>query len=304
MELTEYQRQARRTDQRAHADADPMLVPLFGLATEVGSLLGQFKKKLRDGDAHEQFRDLAAEDLGDILWYCATAASTLGLSLGDIAAGNLAKTHARWLPALRLADASLLDSGFAPHEQFPRRFEIFFEVVDTDRGPRVQMTMDGRPVGNTLSDNAWEDMGYRWHDALHLAYVACLGWSPTMRGLMGHRRRSNPQLDEVEDGGRAIVLDEGIAAFTYDYARKHRYLDGITTIDDQLLKTIRSAVAGLEVETTSAAEWEHAILQGFAVFRSLWRHNGGLVIGDLHARTLTYHQQGATGEQHLHQQAA
>jgi hypothetical protein len=41
MELLEYQRQAARTDQHAHADADPLLVPLLGLAGEIGTLQGE-----------------------------------------------------------------------------------------------------------------------------------------------------------------------------------------------------------------------------------------------------------------------
>jgi len=298
MELLEYQRQAARTDQHAHADADPLLVPLLGLAGEIGTLQGEYKKRLRDGSAHEGFQSKVAEDLGDILWYSAAVASRLGLNLADIAAANLAKTRARWLPGLRVAGTAFYDDGFPATEQLPRRFTVVFEEIGTDRGMRVQMTLDGAPVGAPLSDRAYEEIGYRWHDALHLAYVACLGWSPTMRGLMQRRRKSKPLLDEIEDGGRAVVLDEGIAAFTYDYARQHRYLDGVTAIDDHLLKTIRSAVVGLEVEDKTAADWEHAVLQGFTVFRELWHNNGGTVIADLHARTLTYQQQGeahATG---------
>lgn len=294
MDLLEYQRQAARTDQHAHGDADPLLLPLLGLASEIGTLQGEFKKRLRDGVAHQAFQSKIADDLGDILWYAAAVASRLGLNLADIATDNLAKTQARWLPRLRAADAAFYDDEFPAAEQLPRRFTVMFAEIDTERGMRVQMTLDGVPVGAPLSDRAYEEIGYRWHDALHLAYVACLGWSPTMRGLMGRRRKSKPLLDEIEDGGRAVVLDEGIAAFTYDYARQHRYLDGVTAIDDHLLKTIRSAVVGLEVEDKTAADWEHAILQGFTVFRQLWHNNGGTVTGDLHARTLTFHQQGDT----------
>ncbi|WP_372511654.1 hypothetical protein [Carbonactinospora thermoautotrophica] len=39
------------------------------------------------------------------------------------------------------------------------------------------MEMDGQPVGDSLSDKAYEDIGYRWHDVFHLSYAACLGWS-------------------------------------------------------------------------------------------------------------------------------
>jgi len=63
------------------------------------------------------------------------------------------------------------------------------------------MELDGRPVGDPLSDKACSDFGHRWHDVFHLAYSACLGWSPTFRTLICRRRVSDPVVNEVEDGG-------------------------------------------------------------------------------------------------------
>ena len=66
------------------------------LAGEAGELLNEYKKKLRDGDAHEHFTDRVAEELGDILWYLAATATKFGLDLDDIAERNIRKTQARW----------------------------------------------------------------------------------------------------------------------------------------------------------------------------------------------------------------
>ncbi|HYH75309.1 MAG TPA: hypothetical protein VD735_05110, partial [Candidatus Saccharimonadales bacterium] len=55
--------------------------------------------------------------------------------------------------------------------------------------------------------------GYRFHDALHLGLLAVTGWSPVMRSLLGLKRRSDPIVDTIEDGGRAIVLEEGLFGF-------------------------------------------------------------------------------------------
>jgi hypothetical protein len=52
-------------------------------------------------------------------------------------------------------------------------------------------------------------------DVFHLAYAAVLGWSPVTRKLLDRKRRSNPQVDLAEDGGRAIVIEEGIAAMAF-----------------------------------------------------------------------------------------
>src|SRR5260370_21016392 len=73
------------------------------------------------------------------------------------------------------------------------------------------MTVNGFPVGDPLTDNAWSETGYRWHDTLHLAHAVCLGWSPVFRGLAGIKRRSDPRTDHVEDRGRAAGADAAIA---------------------------------------------------------------------------------------------
>lgn len=147
----------------------------------------------------------------------------------------------------------------------------------------VRMELDGEVVGDPLSDKDYGDIGYRWHDAFHLPYAACLGWSPTLRTLIGQRRFGDQVVDQAEGGGRAKVIDEGVAALVFDYDRRHHFLDGVTAVDDSLLSTIHSVTTGLEVHARTAAEWEHAILSGFSVFRQLRKHNGGVVVGDLNA---------------------
>ena len=46
-----------------------------------GELVSEYKKFLRDGDAHTLFKDRFAEELGDVLWYLANLATKLGLRL-------------------------------------------------------------------------------------------------------------------------------------------------------------------------------------------------------------------------------
>ena len=80
MELNEYQRWANQTDQHPETgdlEAGPrsILVPLLGLASEVGELLGEHKKWLRDGDSYKVLPDRVKEELGDLLWYLSNVAS-------------------------------------------------------------------------------------------------------------------------------------------------------------------------------------------------------------------------------------
>lgn len=286
MELDEYQTLAQQTD-RTHrgSEDDARLIPLLGLAGEAGQLLSEYKKRLRDGPSHERFVDRVAEELGDILWYVANVAAKYGLSLDDVAQGNLTKTRERFLP---VSSVPQLDAEFEATERFPRRFVVAFDEVRSDGRVEVRMLMDGVLVGAALTDNAYKDDGYRFHDVFHIAFAAILGWSPVLRGLIKRKRRSNPQVDEVEDGGRAAVIEEGVVAAIFDYGRRHAFLSGVSDVDEALLRTVRGMCAHLEVAGQSDAAWRKAILDGFEVWRQVVDNAGGRVEADLDAQTVHY----------------
>jgi hypothetical protein len=141
-------------------------------------------------------------------------------------------------------------------------------------------------VGARIQDNAYDDDGYRFHDIFHLAHLAILGWSPVLRKLLNRKRRSDRWVDEVEDGGRAIVIEEGIVAFVFDYARKHEFLSGLREVDYDLLKTIRSLVVGLEVRACSVWQWERAIHEGYRVWRQIRTEKRGRLQIDVLSRSI------------------
>src|SRR2546425_13364991 len=100
MDIRTYQEEALKTDQvpiSGDHDADvSRLVPLLGLAGEAGELLTEYKKRIRDGEAHRMFKDRVSEELGDLLWYLANVASKFDLDLNVIAESNLDKVRDRW----------------------------------------------------------------------------------------------------------------------------------------------------------------------------------------------------------------
>ena len=242
------------------------------------------QEQLRDGPAHRAFKIRIREELGDILWYVADLCEKFGLDLDDVAVANLDKVKDRWRQSSHVAP---FDATFPEHERLPRHAEIEFQLRTLGDGRMASvMTWNGTALGNPLTDAARVEDGYRFHDAFHLAYAAVLGWSPVMRALMRRKRKSDPATDEAEDGGRAVVVEEGISALVFAYASAHSYLDGINHVDQQLLDTIRSLVGALEVSVLRSADWERAILTGFDVWRSLNRTRGGLVVLDADARTL------------------
>ena len=220
MDFQAYQEMALTTDQVPRGSEEGIIVPLLGLAGEAGELLSEYKKHLRDGAAHKLFKERVAEELGDLLWYLSNVASKFGLDLDDIAQKNLDKCRDRWGKLKSLSAAYMFDAGFPDHERFPRRFEV--EITDGLENGRIRMRafVNGRQVGDTLTDNARVGDGYRFHDVCHLAYAAVLGWSPVTRKHFQCKRRSDPCIDEVEDGGRAIATEEGISAMVFEYAQK------------------------------------------------------------------------------------
>lgn len=294
MDLREYQLKAAETDTVPRTsppgqipEGPEIMIPLLGMAGEVGTLLAEYKKHLRDGDAHLLFKERVAEDVGDLLWYVADVATKFELDLEEVAAANLKKARSRW-PGGESEARKLFDDSYPVEEQLPRNFDILVreEVVEGKLMVRCWLGSEG--VGDPLTDNAWEDDGYRFHDVFHLAHMTVLGWSPIMRSLLKKKRKSGQQVDEVEDGARAKVIEEAIAAIAYDYARKHKYLDGVRTLDYSLLKTIHGLVSDREVRVCTLQEWQQAILDGYRVWRQVWQNRGGIVSGDLVAKTLEY----------------
>jgi len=301
MDFREYQFRARTTDQHPRvswtadeAAKEPQkhnVIPLMGLVGEVGGLLSEYKKMLRDGAIHEQFPQQVAEELGDILWYVATVATKFGLDLSKIAEENIIKTEDRWHePGEK---RKLYDDDLPVAERLPRQFSYLFSHRAVGGGQRLVITDEatGEDHGDPLRDNAYEDDGYRFHDVLHFAFAAHLGWSPVWRKLLrskGRVAKRPAAIDDAEDGGRAQVIDEAIVAAAYVYADKHSFMDGAGAVDWQLLRHIKQMAANLEVKDRTTWEWNRALLDGFRVWRKLREHNGGTVSGDLTKNTLQF----------------
>ena len=176
-----------------------------------------------------------------------------------------------------------------PAEQLPRQFTaILKDTNDGESKHRMKMVFNGEPIGAELTDNARDPDGYRFHDILHLSFAAILGWSPVIRALLKRKRKSNSRLDEIEDGGRAIAIEEGVAALIFTYAMEHCLLDGIETIDWGILRTCQAMSTGLEVRHRALFDWERAIVSAFGAWREAIKHGGVCVIGDLEKKTFEF----------------
>lgn len=211
----------------------------------------------------------------------------LNISLKEILEANILKINDRFIPIEDL-DLSFyeFDKGFSEDESFEKIFEIEFV---TKANKKSYMKLNNVFIGDALNNNHRDDDGYKYHDVFHLAFATVLHWSPTFRALIKHKRKSNPQIDETEDSGRAIVIEEGLSAWLF---AKHK-LDKIDLTNENnitygMLKTIREFVHGYEVEKCPLQLWVSAITQGYSVFNQLSSHKGGIVKCDLVNRKITF----------------
>lgn len=206
------------------------------------------------------------------------------LSFSDVARANLRKARGAFLEP-RPEDLIDFDASFEVEEQLPRKFK--FRVKQRDSG-RSYLQWNGVFIGDPLTDNIADPDGYRFHDVFHLAYAAILHWSPVMRALIKQKRKSRQEYDEAQDGGRAIVVEEGLTAWIFSRAKELNFFEGQERISLGMLKTIGEFVAGYEVSKCPLKLWERAILDGYAVFRQLRDAQGGWIIGDRELRTIRY----------------
>lgn len=288
--LRQYQTDATATDQVPLTDEtnqEALMVPLLGLAGETGSLLSEFKKYLRQGDIYKPFEQQVTEELGDILWYVSNIASKMGLDMDEIARLNLAKLDDRYSREADLKEGqqSLFDShrsfdeGYPTGEKLPREIRAEFRSVSEGAQPKLCVTLNGEPMGDELTDNSHVEDGYRFHDVFHLTMCCRLGWSPILRKLLGCKRKSEPQIDEVEDGARAGIMEEAISAIVYGEAKNFSLFDGAESVEFSLLRTIKSMTSSFEIRACTHREWETVILEAFAVWREMIMHDGGIFVG-------------------------
>ena len=288
MDFRVYQERAAKTDRNPDKSAKGMMIPLLGLAGEAGQVLTEYKKYLRDGESHILFKERFAEELGDLLWYLSNTATKFDLDLAEVAEQNLVKCEERWGP---LPTRTPFDAESPDGQRFPRRFLVDFTTFhDENENPKVRVMYKGKPFGDELTDNAYTKDGYGYHDAIHLSFAAVLGWSPLTRKLLGVKRRDGNQVDlveRVEDGGRAIATEEGLSTMIFAYARDYNWLEGKSSVSTELLRMIKNLTEHLEVSVCTPGEWEHAIVQGFAVWREIKKRMAGTLIVNLNERTVT-----------------
>lgn len=297
---------------------------LMGLFAEVGSLAAHYRKHVRDGYKIDQLQSAIVEDLGDILWYVAAIATELRVKLSVVADKNISRVNDRYPingPASDNDKMQDFEKEFLFVERFPRQW--IFEFIESDNNEALKkvtvyireaverlddgsthtITSEGslaskfqlsKSFGDSVDDNTYVDDAYRYHDALHIAFMAVLHWSPVVRGLTKIKRRSNKEFDRVEHGARARDLEEALSALLKEFSKKKNDFKDIRDIDTEVRDVIRLVVGTLEVKSVPIHKWATAIQTGFKLMKDLEQNKGGFLSVDLDERTVHFLKQWPT----------
>jgi NTP pyrophosphatase (non-canonical NTP hydrolase) len=92
--LNKYQELANRSAGAGGEGEKRLMISALGLAGEAGEFANLVKKMTAHG--HPFDAGSLKDELGDVLWYLAEAATAVGLELGDIAAHNVDKLIKRY----------------------------------------------------------------------------------------------------------------------------------------------------------------------------------------------------------------
>lgn len=227
---------------------------------------------------YERLREVAAA--------LSSVAAATAISLEHAAKENVAKITSRW-PAARTYHP-LFDNDSPEEDQLPRRLDIEFRELSRGSRKVTLLRCNNLNFGDRVTDNIEDPDGYRYHDIFHFAHAVHLGWSPVVRALLRAKRKSDAAADEEQDGARAVILEEAVAAIVFSRAKHLAFFDGLDHVDYDLLKTVHGFVEGFEVAKVPLWQWEQAILDGYRIFRLLRVNRGGRVTLDLVNRSLHY----------------
>lgn len=321
MTFEDYQQQAVLTTIiNRHAVSGQVELAL-GLGAEAGSVSRIFKKVVRDGLGVAEQSEQLKDELGDVLWYVAVLADGVGFRLTDLAGANLDRTRDRYPGGAALSELTLPDlEGNAPEGQrFPRQMTFRMNQVEQGGMPHSEFSIthaapnpfpdgarkgdDGKlegftlheVIGDVVNDNADEEDGYRFHDAVHIAFMAVVGWSPVMRALLRLKRKYDRDIDRNQDGARARDLEEALSALLMSMSQTRNHYGSDNDVDGETRDIVRRVIGALEVRDVPIWLWASAIRQGFAAMNALQTNGGGWVKADLDARTVTFYSEDPDG---------
>lgn len=238
--------------------------------------------------------------IGEILWHLSALASLYWVKLSECM--NVVEEKSAFRnPQNKAGPDHSTKAG--KDEWFPDRFEVHFLDDGNNRTSMYWIEDEQviRKLGASLTDNNHDGDGYRFHDVMHVAFAAYLGWSPNLRSFMKLKRKSCKSLDEVEDGGRAKILEEAVILEIHEMAlAKRRQLHDAghqkigspyaydNALNFEFLRRLHDITYGHEVYDNPKQDWEDAIISGYECYHKLIEARGGVIHVDMVDRGIAF----------------
>lgn len=106
----------------------------------------------------------------------------------------------------------------------------------------------------------------------------------------GHdcKRKSNKEVDEIQDGGRAAAIEEALSALIFVKAKEASFYEVIRTVEYAVLRMIKDLTSHLEISVLPLKQWELAILAGCDTWRDVRTNGSGKIECDLNSQAITF----------------
>ena len=151
---------------------------------------------------------------------------------------------------------------------------------------------NGQQAGDVIDDNEYREDFYRFHDVIHIGFMACFRWSPVFRKLLGIKRKSDATTDRIEDGAKARDIEEAMSRLIFLYFEHNSFLEGATSVDTSFLKQLRLFSGQREIGWVTGRQWQDLMLQTAAVVRGMIAASkeggGGKLVADMNAGTIEF----------------
>jgi hypothetical protein len=147
---------------------------------------------------------------------------------------------------------------------------------------RLSTDLHGQ-VGDIVDDNEYTEDNYRFHDVIHISLMACLRWSPVFRRLLSKKRKSDDEVDRVEDGAKARDIEEALNNTIFRYFQQNNFLEGASSVDTSFLRDLRTFAGDREVSWVTESQWEDMMIQSAKVMREMVKAQRGIVVADIAA---------------------
>lgn len=151
----------------------------------------------------------------------------------------------------------------------------FQENIRAANKPVVTVLLGNQKWGDPLTDNAYKEDFYRYHDIFHFGLYALTGWSPVTEQLLKANGKKWPSLSICRQE-RPLVTEECLSATIFFLACKNDYFRDCRPGKEyyQMLQDIADETPLADM---TSDEWLETLQEIYTVFNKIVDQRGGTV---------------------------